>query len=323
MKKKITIILISLAVLFPMRSLAQLIACRDSVPNGYNFWLYLPDDYDSAKADKPVVIFLHGKSLCGRDLKKVLRYGSIDALKRGREIDAVVIAPQSTGAWKPEKLMNVYKWVQDKYPIDTNRLYVLGMSLGGYGTLDFVATYPDKVAAAIAMCGGASVKSLCGLNDLPLWIIHGTADKAVPVRCSDRVVDSMRQCGDTARLIYDRMKGVNHSQLARVFYLDQTYDWLFAHSLADSARMTDKSYGMSTNILKEAYANLNKNFKLTMVDSKGQLQSAKEKVYYTVRKGDTLSKIAVDHQTTVTLLCKLNNMKRTEKLRIGRKLRVS
>ena len=197
------------------------------------------------------------------------------------------------------------------------------MSLGGYGTLDFVATYPDQVAAAIAMCGGATAKSLCGLNDVPLWIIHGTADKAVPVSCSDRVVDSMCHCGDTSRLIYDRMKGVNHSQLARVFYLDQTYDWLFSHSLADSARVADKSYTINTSIMKDAYANLDKSFKLNIVDSRGTTHPYREKVYYTVRKGDTLSKIAVNHHTTVSILCKLNNMKKTDKLRIGKKIRVS
>lgn len=317
-------ILTFLICLLPLCSFAQLIACRDSVPDGYNFWLYLPENYDATKADKPVVMFLHGKSLCGRDLKKVLRYGSIDALRRGRAIDAVVIAPQTRSAWEPEKVMNVYNWVKDKYSVDTNRLYVLGMSLGGYGTLDFAATYPDKVAAAIAMCGGATVKSLCGLNDVPLWIIHGTSDKAVPVKCSDRVVDSMCSCGDTIRLMYDRMKGVNHSQLARVFYLDQTYDWLFSHSLADSARLANKSYSMTTSILKDAYSNLDKTFKMNVIDSKGGAKEVyREKVYYTIKKGDTLSKIAVDHHTTVTILCKLNNMKRTDKLRVGRRIRVS
>ena len=316
-------ILTLLICLLPLFSMAQLIACRDSVKDGYDFWLYLPDDYDAKKADKPVVIFLHGKSLCGKNLNRVRDYGCIDALSKGRMIDAVVIAPQTQGAWMPEKVMNVYKWVQSKYPVDQNRLYVLGMSLGGYGTLDFAATYPDKVAAAMAMCGGATVKSLCGLNDLPLWIIHGTKDKAVPVRCSQRVVDSMIQCGDTTRLMFDRMKGVNHSQLARVFYLDQTYEWLFSHSLADSARLANKNFKISTAIMNEAYTNLDKSVKLNVIDSRSTTHPYHEKKYYVVKKGDTLSQIAVDHQTTVSILCKLNNMKRTDKLRIGRRLRIS
>ena len=169
--------LVFLICLLPLCAFAQLVACRDSVMDGYDFWLYLPDDYNPMKADKPVVIFLHGKSLCGNDLNNVRRYGCIDALSRGRAIDAVVIAPQTQGAWNPQKVMNVYDWVTSKYSVDKNRLYVLGMSLGGYGTLDFVATYPDKVAAAMALCGGATVNSLCALNEVPLWIIHGTADK--------------------------------------------------------------------------------------------------------------------------------------------------
>lgn len=320
--KKILVILGLLLFILPTSTFAQLIACRDSIQGGYNFWLYLPDDYNVPGKEKPVVMFLHGRSLCGRDLKMVRRYGCIDALTKGRTIDAVVVAPQTQGAWKPEKVMAVFDWVKDHYPVDTNRYYVLGMSLGGYGTLDVAASYPDRIAAAMAMCGGASVKELCGLNELPLWIIHGTADKAVPVSCSDRVVKSMIECGDTTRLIYDKMKGVNHSQLARIFYLDQTYEWLFKHSLADSARTVNKDFGISTNIMKNAYSNLNKNLKFSIHDARMVTQPYKEKEYYTVKKGDTLSKIAVEHKTTVTLLCKLNSMKKTDKLRIGRRIRI-
>ena len=323
MKKKITIILISLAVLFPMRSLAQLIACRDSVKDSYDFWLYLPEKYNAKNVKKPVVIFLHGKSLCGSNLNQVRRYGCIDAISRGRTIDAIVIAPQTKGAWKPEKVMNIYDWVVDHYPVDTNRLYVLGMSLGGYGTLDVAATYPNRVAAAMAMCGGSTAKELCSLNGLPLWIIHGTADKAVPVKCSERVVDAMSACGDTTRLIFDKMKGVDHSRLARIFYLDQTYDWLFSHSLADSARQVNKDFSISNNIMDKAYANFDKSFKLTVVDSKGKSHPYREKKYYTIKKGDTLSKIAVENGTTVSILCKLNKMNKSHKLRVGKKIRIS
>lgn len=321
--KRITIILISLAILFPLRSMAQLIACRDSVKDGYDFWLYLPEKYDAPDVRKPVVVFLHGKSLCGSDLNKVRNYGCIDALSKGRIIDAVVIAPQTQGAWKPEKIMNVCDWVKDHYPVDTNRLYVLGMSLGGYGTLDFAAAYPDRIAAAMAMCGGSTAKELCSLNELPLWIIHGTADKAVPVRCSERVVDGMKECGDTTRLIFDKMKGVNHSRLARIFYLDQTYDWLFAHALTDSARMTNKDFRMSNKILENAYSNFDKSFQLTVVDSRATTHPYHPKKYYVIKKGDTLSKIAVENSTTVSILCKLNKMKKTDKLKIGKKIRIS
>ena len=198
---------------------------------------------------------------------------------------------------------------------------MIGMSMGGYGTLDYAATYPNEVAAAMAMCGGATVPSLCGLNEMPLWIIHGTADNAVPVSCSQRVVDEMCACGDTSRLIFHKMKGVNHTRLARVFYLDQTYDWLLSHSLSDSARMTNKAYTMNDGILRNAYSNLSRNHDLKVVDGNGSTTFA-EKKYYTVKKGDTLSKIAVENDTTVSILCKLNKMKKTDKLWAGRRIRV-
>lgn len=320
-------------------SAQQLTACRDSVKDGYDFWLYAPKHNDTVVETKPLVMFLHGRSLCGHNLSKVLQYGTIDALTKGRQIDAYVIAPQTQGAWNPQRLIRIYEWVVSRYPIDTTRFYVLGMSLGGYGTLDFTASYPDKVAAAIAMCGGATVKDLCGLNLVPLRIVHGTADKAVPVGCSDRVVSSMAECGDTSRLVYDRLPSINHSYLARLFYMDSVYHWLFAHSLTDSLRSVNDHYVISASKMKTSYANIDTRYKLKVVDNKINSKLPTDTVtrqeimvaeggddsgavYYVIKKGDTLSSIALRNKTTVAKLCKLNNMNQNAILRIGRKLRV-
>lgn len=303
--------------LMPLFCKAQLMACRDMIKDGYDFWLYLPDDYENSEK-KPLVLFLHGKSLSGHNLNLVRNYGCIDAVSRGREIDAVVVAPQAAGAWQPDKVMDVVDWVTKNYKVDMNRFYVLGMSMGGFGTLDFVATYPEMVAAAMALCGGATVPDLCGLNEVPLWIIHGTADTAVPVGCSERVVEAMADCGDTTRLIFDRFKGVNHTRLARVFYLEETYDWLFAHALSDTLRAPDKNVVITKETLATAFDDLTRNNQVKVIDSK----NPSDRQYYVVKKGDTLSSIAVENHTTVSILCKLNNMKKTSVLRIGRKLRV-
>ena len=310
-------LLIGLCLLSLLTKAQQLIACRDSIADGYNFWLYLPEDYQAER--KPVVMFLHGKSLSGNDLSLVRRYGCIDALTRGREIDAIVVAPQTNNGWEPAKVMDVYTWVKRHYSVDVDRFYVLGMSMGGFGTLDFTATYPDKVAAAMALCGGASVPELCGLNDTPLWIVHGTADTAIPINRSQRVVNTMIQCGDTSRLVFTKLKGVNHTRLARVFYFEKTYDWLFSHSLTDSLRPVNKDYSITIEDLRDAYNDLENQAKIQVVD-KGSHRSAKK--YYVIKKGDTLSQIAVDNHTTVSILCKLNNINRNTTLQIGRKIRV-
>lgn len=306
--------------LLPLFCKAQLMACRNVIPNNYDFWLYLPEDYATAPEKKPVILFLHGRSLSGNDLSLVRRYGCIDALLRGRKIDAIVLAPQSKSGWRPEKLMELYNWVTTNYRSDLNRFYVLGMSMGGFGTLDFVAAYPDKVAAAMAMCGGSTANSLCGLNEVPLWIIHGTADAAVPVNQSERVVDSMCLCGDTSRLIFNKLKSVNHSSPVGVFYLQQTYDWLFSHALTDSLRPANKDYTISRELLYAAYDDLENKSNIQIVDL--QTYNDSKKQYYVVKKGDTLSSIAIENNSTVSILCKLNNIKKDTKLRPGRKIRV-
>ncbi len=210
---------------------------------------------DSAK---PVVIFLHGASLCGKNLSKVKRYGTIDALEGGLKLDAYVIAPQNPGgAWNPHRIMRIVDWLAEHYAVDQNRIYVLGMSLGGYGAIDLAATYPGRIAAALGMCGGASVKNLSGLNSVPLWIVHGTADRAVGVGQSDRVVSEIRRVDPKApRLIYDRIAGMNHSRPARFFYLEETYAWLFSHSLSDPGRPVNPSFDPKSGILDNAYKGL-------------------------------------------------------------------
>lgn len=230
-----------------------------TVKGSYNFWFYDPEgSVHDPNAHFPLLIFLHGQSLCGKNLQKVKKYGAVDAVARGRVIDTYIIAPQNPGgAWNPEKIWSLVEWVEANYHVDKSRIYVYGMSLGGYGTIDLAATYPDRIACAMALCGGGTKKDLSGLNNLPLWIIHGTADKAVPVGQSDKVVAAMKAAGDTSRLIYTRMKGVDHGGLARVFYLRQTYDWMFSHSLDDPGREINKDFEITQTMLKNAYKDMN------------------------------------------------------------------
>ena len=227
---------------------------KDSIPDGYNFWVYTPQDYYYSLESTPVIIFLHGRSLCGRNLDRVKRYGPLDAIVKGREIEALVIVPQNPGgAWDPDKINDVLEWTKKHYAMDSTRVYVMGMSLGGYGTLDFAGTYPDKVAAAIALCGGCSLKDANELGKLPLWIMHGTADRAVPIKNSKVVVEQLQQGGNDKRLRYDWLKGASHGALARVFYMTKAYEWLFSHSLLDNDRPVNTEIDIEKSDLSKAY----------------------------------------------------------------------
>ena len=243
------------------------------VKEGYNYWLYTPAYETETVAElapgdsiettatrdkrKPVIIFLHGASLCGNSLERVRRYGTIDAIEKGRDIDAYVIAPQNPGgSWNPRRIMNVLEHVRSQNPIDSTRIYVVGMSLGGYGTIDFVATYPDKVAAAMAFCGGGTVNDYDNLNQVPLWIVHGTADRAVNISQSDKVVKAMKASGGAPRLIYDRVPGWTHGSPARLFYLQESYEWLMSHCLNDDNRETATNSIIGSNLVSKAYQGL-------------------------------------------------------------------
>ena len=235
-------------------------AKKNVIPGGYNFWVYTPEDYYYTQESTPLVLFLHGASLCGRDMNRALRYGTVAAIKMGREIPALVITPQNPGgAWNPKKLNDILEWLDENdYAYDHGRIYVLGMSLGGYGTLDFVGTYPEKVAAAMALCGGCTLKDQSKMGDALLWIIHGTADKAVSVRESQTVVNRMKQAGITDRLRYDWLPGASHGALARYFYTWKTYEWLFSHSLRDPDRPVNRTVSISQTDLNQAYRDMEK-----------------------------------------------------------------
>lgn len=235
-------------------------AFRNQIQGTYNYWFYEPEDAEEPQAHFPLLIFLHGASLCGTNMDKVKRYGPISAVAKGRYIDSYILAPQNPGgAWNPEKIMKIVDWVVAHHAVDTTRIYVYGMSLGGYGTIDLAATYPHRIAAAMAICGGGTVKDYSGLCQVPLWIIHGTADKAVSVKESDRVVDAIKKAGDESRLIYTRMKGIDHSRPARIFYMFQTYDWLFSHSTKDPEREVCRDFEMTPALMDDAYKDLGRN----------------------------------------------------------------
>lgn len=227
---------------------------KDSIPGGYNFWVYTPTDYYYSLENTPVIIFLHGQSLCGRNLNKVKRYGPLDAIVKGRQIEALVLVPQNPGgAWDPDKISSMLDWTKKHYTMDSTRVYVIGMSLGGYGTLDFAGTYPEKVAAAMALCGGCTLKDMNGLGKVPLWIMHGTADRAVPIKQSKIVVERLQENDEDQRLRYDWLQGASHGALARVLYMTKTYEWLFSHSLLDDGRPVNREIDIDKSDLSKAY----------------------------------------------------------------------
>lgn len=270
MKKILTtLVFVVITLQVALAQPGKMAAMTNKVSNGYDFWLYAPQAYFDQPNEKfPVVIYLHGARLCGRGLRSFHKYLTLDAIAKGRDIETMVIAPQNPGGgWKPERLNNVLEWVVNNYNVDTTRIYVVGMSLGGYGAMDFVGTYPHKIAAAMALCGGCTLSDVQGLGTLPFWIIHGTADRAVTVGQSKKVVNALKEQGNDKLLRYDWLPGANHGQLARIYYLEQTYQWLFSHTLNDNPRQVNRDIVINLNVMSNAYKGLNSKGTITKVAS--------------------------------------------------------
>jgi predicted peptidase len=228
--KKIGIIIFSLVL--STFCFSQLEAIRNQAE--YPFLLHLPAD-SVLKSKPPVLIFLHGRSLSGNNLDLVKKYGVIHEIEKGRNVPAIVVAPQvqSGKSWEPAKILSVLQFVQRTFNTDTNRVYVAGMSLGGYGTLQFAGAYPEIVTAAVALCGGGNTNDGCDLATVPLWIQHGNMDSAVPISESEKIVKAIKNCNGGENLKYTVHKGANHGALERVFRTDEMYDWLFQYTKAD------------------------------------------------------------------------------------------
>jgi pimeloyl-ACP methyl ester carboxylesterase len=202
----------------------------------YRYVSYLPKDYEADTTRKwPLVIYLHGGSDRGTDLKKLYSSGIPDQVYRGREFPFVMLAPQcpehlrwSTDDW----FENFYKEVTAKYRIDTDRVYLTGPSLGGSGTWYLAARYPASFAAIAPMSGFTSHldyidQNIDKLVDVPIWAFHGKLDTVVPFEETERLVKRLE--GRNRNLRFSAEPDLGHSIHWQVYPGREIYDWLLQH----------------------------------------------------------------------------------------------
>ncbi|MBO4873822.1 MAG: alpha/beta fold hydrolase [Bacteroidales bacterium] len=245
MRRLLIIIALTLVALFAKSQKIEYF--NDLMSDMYNFAIYEPAGYDPVNStNMPVVMFLHGRSMSiGLD---GYRYGSITSIDMGYDIlkgqPALIVEPNARGneGWGSVKLHKVYEFLKAHYAFDHDKFYVIGMSMGGWGTLNYVNKYPDEVAACVGICGGCDAKTPCGLNKVPTWIIHAADDETTAVACSDRVVEAMKSCGSTNLLKYSRLESGGHS-LINYFQYHNLYTWLFKHN------RTNRRFDTSVNFV--------------------------------------------------------------------------
>lgn len=252
--KKIFILLVGLivsgqlAIAQTMRFNAQQYV--DEEGDTLNYRIAFPDF--SGSESYPLVIFLHGGGERGNDNKVQLKWGvqnfaSDEAMMTYK---AIVLAPQSPSdaTWsnfkgqfddrdeplrlaatpsKPLKMtMEVVDQLIENVAVDTSRIYITGMSMGGFGTWDAIARWPERFAAAVPVCGGGDPSTAETIAHIPIWATHGADDPTVPPEMSREMINALREAG--AKPGYSEYPGVGHFSWLQTYTDDYLMAWLFS-----------------------------------------------------------------------------------------------
>jgi len=204
------------------------------------YLLFLPQGYD-ARAEKrwPMILFLHGAGERGTDIWKVAVHGPPKNVSTHPDFPFIVISPQcpEDQIWSREVLLKLLDEATAKYAVDTNRIYLTGLSMGGYGTWDLGLSHPDRFAAIVPICGGGQTISVLlpgrdqgpALKTLGVWAFHGGKDPVVPLDESQRMVDALKRAGaqDVKLTVYPE---AGHDSWTETYNNPELYQWLLKHS---------------------------------------------------------------------------------------------
>lgn len=195
----------------------------------YAYSLYLPKDYQTNKRNYPLVIYLHGGSQRGNDLTKLHEYGPPQLVDQGKEFPFIIASPQCPDGkyWSTDNWFEpLYAELLTSYRIDTKRVYLTGISMGGYGTWQTAVAYPDKFAAIMPMCGGCDDSTqICRIKDLPVWAFHGTADDKISFGLTDRLVKRLRSCPGKDQVRFTKLVNKGHD-IQYLYQRKKIYRWL-------------------------------------------------------------------------------------------------
>ena len=200
----------------------------------FNYVKYLPKDYDETKK-YPLVFFLHGAGERGEDLDVACRHGYMKHVREsGAEYPFIFVAPQCPDgkywACYTESLLAFLDYVCESLPVDLDRVYLTGLSMGGTGTWMLAMAAPERFAAIAPICGSGIYWYGGILRDIPVMVYHGDCDETVPIHDSMEMVRSVNKRGGNAQIKV--LYGVGHDAWEQAYEGDALYTWLLSHTLA-------------------------------------------------------------------------------------------
>lgn len=201
---------------------------------GLDYLLALPRGYgEDAEKEWPLVIFLHGAGERGEDLELVKKHGPPKLVEEGREFPFLLASPQcpADGWWTEQPVLELVDHLEEKYRVDRQRIYLTGLSMGGYGTWHFATKAPHRFAAIAPVCGGGVPYRMRSIPHLPVWAFHGDQDSVVPLEESERLIRQLEAVKNTrARLTVYPETG--HNSWSPAYTTEELYEWLLSHSLS-------------------------------------------------------------------------------------------
>ena len=193
------------------------------------YLLYLPDKYAADTLQKwPVMIFLHGSGERGTDIEKVKIHGPAKLAAAGKKYPFIVVSPQAPegGGWDTETLYRLLGNIKRNYRVDPERVYLTGLSMGGFGTWALAMKHPEEFAAIVPICGGGDTTEAWKLRHIPAWCFHGALDDAVPVAMDQKMVEAAGKYNPSVK--FTVYPDANHNSWERTYKNDSVYEWLLA-----------------------------------------------------------------------------------------------
>ncbi len=204
-----------------------------------NYLLYLPKGYEPGGTKPwPLMLFLHGAGERGNDVWKVAVHGPPKQATNGMDLPFIIVAPQcpSGQRWSNDVLLALLDEVCARHKVDQTRLYLTGLSMGGYGTWNLGLSYPARFAAIAPICGGGEMITVLlsgmdkqqALKSLGVWAFHGAKDNVVPLAESERMVEGLKRVGHaTVKLtVYPEAQ---HDSWSETYKNPEFYQWLLSH----------------------------------------------------------------------------------------------
>lgn len=197
------------------------------------FVAYLPRGYEQdSEKTWPLVLFLHGSGERGDDLTRVLFHGPPKHAKAGEPYPFILIAPQCPNGrwWSMGELVSLLDHAQQTCRVDPDRVYLTGLSMGGFGSFQLASIVPERFAAVAPVCGGGDVQTAARLKDVPVWAFHGSADPVVPADRSREMVNAINAAGGNAKLtVYPN---VGHDSWTKTYADPVFWRWLLSQKRA-------------------------------------------------------------------------------------------